>query len=377
MNKNRYILFMENILIPDILNSIFEYLDTKGLICASRVCRYWRKVYNDNISKYSFELSLYLKHKLNGELNCANNNTLKYLNGAYKLSVDCRNITDEGFQYFENSSEIHLHNTDHISPNSFKYLKNVQKLRLGCEHNLTDKHIKNLQYCEKLKSIHFWYSPKITNKSFKYLSNIEEINLGNTNITDEGLKYLHKLKKLTNNPHITENSFQYLTNLRSYHDKSNIKLTDKGLEYLQNIHTLHIYGEYITDDGLMFLQNIHNLHIDKLKNNCKITDNGLKYISGTIENIHLDCPTNITNDGLKYLKNCKTIKIICNDNITNDGLRYILNYGSVRHIYIIYCSNIIYELLNETTIVNISRRAHIDGHNIHLTYKLCQIYISF
>ncbi len=48
-----------NIIPSDIISCIFEYLDTKDLIWASRVSKKWRKVFCRNLWRYKIDLSPY------------------------------------------------------------------------------------------------------------------------------------------------------------------------------------------------------------------------------------------------------------------------------------------------------------------------------
>ncbi len=113
------------IFISDVLSHIFEYLDTKQLIYASRVCKKWRKVYNDNISKYKFELCVNWRKYIN-------DNDLKYLQGA-----GVHNITDDGLKYLKNCKVVWIYFNDNITSKGVEFLKN-------CDRTI-------FSYCSKLK----------------------------------------------------------------------------------------------------------------------------------------------------------------------------------------------------------------------------------
>ena len=50
-----------NTLSNDIVSCIFEYLETKDLILASRITKKWRKIFKITLWKYKIDLSLYYK----------------------------------------------------------------------------------------------------------------------------------------------------------------------------------------------------------------------------------------------------------------------------------------------------------------------------
>jgi len=90
----------------------------------------------------------------------------------------------------------------------------------------------------------FHYSPnKITDDCLKYLKNVHTIDLTCSNITNNGLKYLQKVKHI---------NISYCN-----------KITDEGLEYLKNADTIIMYFcENITKDSIKYLNNVRKINSD-------------------------------------------------------------------------------------------------------------------
>ena len=62
-------------------------------------------------------------------------------------------------------------------------------------------------------------------------------------------------------------------------DCSNSIITDGGLEYLKDVHTINLCGcNKITDKGLEYLKDVHTIY---LYGRNKITDKGLEYLKGS------------------------------------------------------------------------------------------------
>ena len=163
-------------------------------------------------------------------------------------------------------------------------------------------------------------SINILSKTLTYLDKAEDIEkLDNiNNELNRKLRYIYKNGKF---------NFKYETqyfdikkftskfkNIHTLKLKYNTNITDEGLKYLSGIHTLHLWeNTNITDEGLKYLSGIHTLNLVWNKN---ITDDGLKYLSG-IHTLDLGCNENITDDGLKYLSGIHTLNIEWNKNITD------------------------------------------------------------
>src|SRR5439155_451490 len=103
-------------------------------------------------------------------------------------------------------------------------------------------------------------------------------------------------------------------------DCSGSIITDEGLEYLKDVHTVDLtYCNKITDKGLEYLKGVHtiNLHLCN-----KITDKRLEYLKG-VHTINFTHCNQITDKGLEYLKGVHTIYLYWCNKITDKGLEYL------------------------------------------------------
>src|SRR5438874_9671760 len=66
-------------------------------------------------------------------------------------------------------------------------------------------------------------------------------------------------------------------NIKWFRINCSCKITDKGLEYLKDVHTIDLsFCNQITDKGLEYLKGVHTINFD-----CnQITDKGLEYLKG-------------------------------------------------------------------------------------------------
>lgn len=161
-------------------------------------------------------------------------------------------------------------------------LESLKKLDLSECQEITDEGIKNLVLPGKLKLLKWLDCYKcggISDDGLKYISeNLPSLNFLNVDssvdITDKGLKYLSKLKFLTN---------------VNFSDCINI--TNKGLKYFRLYKTL--------------------TKID-ISGCCEITKHGLKYLS-ELQLVYLNIKycTNITNTSIEhFLQKTKSLKIL-------------------------------------------------------------------
>jgi len=128
------------------------------------------------------------------------------------------------------------------------------------------------------------------------------------------------------------------------------KITDKGLKYLTGIKslTLNRNNGIITDEGLKYLTGIKSLTLNQ--NNGIITDEGLKYLTG-IKELNLNSNRNITDKGLKHLKGIQKLKLFENTNITDEGLDYL---KGIQSLDVHWNRNVTYKGLKYLTLFCIS-----------------------
>lgn len=136
------------------------------------------------------------------------------------------------------------------------------------EQYYTSKKVELRYRNEKPFIMNIYKDSNINNDDLKYLqnevisNNLEILGLHNQSITDEGVKYIVKLKRIRDLG-IVE-----------------CQLTDKGMEYigkLENIEELDLSNTKITDEGLKYLRNLKKLQVLTLMYT-KIGDKGIEYI---------------------------------------------------------------------------------------------------
>jgi hypothetical protein len=127
------------------------------------------------------------------------------------------------------------------------------------------------------------------------------------------------------------NDISYYTNMK-IHQVSlyGDDIRDKDLklisESIKRIEYMHLSScDQISDDGLKYLKNIHTIDISRCS---KITDNGLMHLQN-INSIVIHENQNITNAGLKHLSNMYHVELLSCDKITDDGLEYLENVHTV------------------------------------------------
>lgn len=170
----------------------------------------------------------------------------------------------------------------------------------------------------------------ITNKGLQNLSscrNIKELTIGGNSISDEGLKYLSNIPKLTfiDVSNITDKGLKYLCLNENIVFKDCPKITDKGMNYLTNVRFIEILNcdDNIAYNGLRNLnlkaseishpnkhllhKSVHNAAI--ISHNYEINKHDIKKLSN-VKNIYIDkCYIEI-NHVLKYLTHTENIFFI-------------------------------------------------------------------
>jgi len=186
----------------------------------------------------------------------------------YLYVFDCAgmdSVTDDDIQYiifFPEIKAIHLSGKK-ITDKSIFYFKNLKKLRsiYLYDTNITGKGFIYLKEIKRLGGFVFDGST-ISDIGLMYLSEIqyeeevENLNLRNTKITDEGMKYIAKMKigkayiSLFNTK-VTDEGIKYLAGFKELKeiDLRETKVTDKGGKRLQEqLPNTEIYwGKYIPD----------------------------------------------------------------------------------------------------------------------------------
>lgn len=180
----------------------------------------------------------------------------------------------------------------------------------------------------------------ITNKALlKY--NPKMINVRDCNITDDGIKHMTNLEELyvICNKNITDTALENLSNLKILNIGGYSGITNEGLKKLNNLTELTPSSD-ITGDGLIYLK---KLKIIDLKFNEELSDIDIKYLEN-LEEIDLRHNEKITINGLKELKNLKKLDIRNNKNIKYNDLLKLYNYHKIE--FLVDDENLLYDVLN-------------------------------
>ncbi len=111
----------------DTLSIVFEFLDTKQLILASRTCKRWRHTFLKYIGKYKIDLLL-----RNGKIT---NEHLAYFKGVQSINLyGCKQITDEGLKHLHGIQSINLSWCAKVTDHGLLHLRGVRVITLyRCE----------------------------------------------------------------------------------------------------------------------------------------------------------------------------------------------------------------------------------------------------
>ena len=190
-------------------------------------------------------------------------------------------------------------------------------LRGNQHHSITNEGLKHLSRLKKLTTLKLINCMKITDEGLQQLTqlNLTILDLtGCRRIGNVGLQYLSQLHNLTHldltGCHKIGNAgLQYLSQL---HNLSYLNLTfcyqitDNGFQFLSqlyNLTTLNLSACSITDAGVLFLSQLYNLTTLNLSS-CLITDIGLHHLIHLyrLSNLNLFNCQQITDGGINDLK---------------------------------------------------------------------------
>jgi len=237
-----------------------------------------------------------------------------------------------------------------ISNNIFRYIdyESLIGLEITCIYfrnvirNSTFRNkivtINSSKVLEKILSTHSFVSyklcKKINNSDLKFLSEkmdekgltIKKLILDSCKITDEGLQYLNncrKIKLLRCN--ITNKGLNILSENAKKCQKLILSccenITDNGLQHLSLLKNLDLLlCPKIIGFGLKYLTSCTKLSLC----GCTIIGKSLKYLPKSCTTLDLSYCEYITDDDLKYLGHCTKLKLTeCN--ITDNGLMHLRN----------------------------------------------------
>jgi hypothetical protein len=150
-----------NTLSIDIISVIFEYLDTKELIWASRTCKNWRRAFIKYLPKYKLNLSSYGDKITDADL--------FHLKGVHAINLyHCQKITDAGLIHLKGIHTIRLDYCHQITDVGLAHLKGVHNINLHNCYNITDV---GLVHLKGVHTIDLCYYNWITDVGLQILKN--------------------------------------------------------------------------------------------------------------------------------------------------------------------------------------------------------------
>lgn len=245
----------------------------------------------------------------------------KYLENVENLKIGCdTEITDEEIKILKKIKKIDIHRCYKITENIFDYspiqkLEKINILDLNFPTNIFMK-LKNL------KSLNISFCRNILNfEMFTNLQNLEELIISGCKFETEDIFYnLTKLKKLIiSNTDITDKTFEYLDNLEEVDISKCYNITDKSFEKFTKVKNLCMIScnqETISDNGFKYLENVEKLYMYYC-NQKSITNTGISNLKNIKKLIMPDCyQDTITEECFLNLKKLKELDIRgCNKNI--------------------------------------------------------------
>jgi len=185
-----------------------------------------------------------------------------------------------------------------------------------------------------LKTLNLW-GANITSRGLEYITEIKSLErlYLPARVNNSGMVYVGKLKSLKvlyfgGNNFVTNDGLAQLSNLKSLEELAlrSVRMTDQGLKYLSGLPHLRylILGGNFTNDAFLYLKDVPSLRTlsigimeiggrDPKSRPCLITrfnDEGMKNVSGLrqLENFGAAWMEGITDKGVAHLKNMPSLK---------------------------------------------------------------------
>lgn len=224
---------------------------------------------------------------------------------------------------------------DDVLDDLYKKLTNLKQLHVGGHYAMNSKNPALPPELTHLVLDRSWFleDQALINLGKKSL---KELNLERcVRITDKGLESLQNLPKLR---YLNVGSIQGITDVGVSHLQGNTGLTYLGL----------FDNDHITNNGLRALANMKTMQRLKLWHLPKIDGAGLSFLRNMEKLEHLDLSTcrGITDDGLEYLKSASSetgkscLKTLYLDNlprITDKGVSHLASHPNLEELTLIHC----------------------------------------
>ncbi|AYV76811.1 MAG: F-box domain protein [Barrevirus sp.] len=177
-------------LLPDILSIIYEFIDTKQLIWASRTCRKWHKVYHDNLWKYKIDVTQWSNKIKDKHLESFKNVRTINLKSCYQ-------IEGPGLKHLDKAINVDLSYCKIIGTDLI-LLKSVKTLNVRECSGINDYGLEQLATFLNIEAINIYGCSKITIDGLNYIRNVPSITMCACNFeTNALIDYVNKYKNVS------------------------------------------------------------------------------------------------------------------------------------------------------------------------------------
>jgi len=334
----------------------------------------------DNAIDADLRLLAGVKVLVLGRCNDITDTGISYLKGIKHLEIGAPKVTDVGLKDLKGVRYLKL-DSDLITDDGLSALSETIYLNLPRATDITNDGLASLT---SVKRLILPNASEISDEGLVHLPEVEELQLPRVTLTEFGLRYLRKIRKLsvwiTTNEGLAQlgkssrfevltidiwnwisvDGFKHLKNLKSLqiNTKSDC-ITDDVLSKLPNLKVLTLHdNRTITWRGLAQLTELTELRMIQNPNDFR---KALPYLK-SLRVLKLDADTSIRNDDLKNIPNVLVLHLPRNRNITREGVRHL------KKIYLLHFYNmdkkLTAKLLREIpTIVLIIRRPELNEIN--------------
>jgi hypothetical protein len=258
---------------------------------------------------------------------------IENLSNLTKLELQQKNggqskITNECVMKLFNLRSLNLAENPVISDECVKNLTNLDSLDIWQNSRITNKGIENLSRLTSLRYLSSANSDSNLNQALVKLTNLIELGLCDDNASNETIKKLVNLRRLTIYYQSRELNYQgysnlsHLTSLTVY----NHKLFDEELKCMTNLISFGFSGDNISHHSISNLKKLTSLILLNTKN---VGDEGIKDLHN-LRRLDIELTSNISDNGIKNLTNLASIINYRQSQITSDGLKRLNNLVAVQ-----------------------------------------------
>lgn len=216
-------------------------------------------------------------------------------------SVNGIMMYNTGWQYFSYVSKIYIYSTD-ITDSDLVHFKNIQTIKISYCNNITNN---GLKYLEKVSKLNIKSNDNIDESCIEFLPNpsiLKILKISNivSKLNTNSSRLYNNLQELSIFGKNTNYILDYTYKIPEIKIDSEVNLTQKILNNLQNVFRLSLNDTTISKDILKYFSNVNTISFEA----CDFEDdNDIKYLKN-VRKLLLDYSiTNFTKvSNLKYLE---------------------------------------------------------------------------